>query len=225
MKHGVVMIITCYASPRAEHLKWVKDLPPDMEYVFIRGNLMLEQEYIHTKEIHECVLRCSDTYLGLPEKIKAGLSFVYKTYSPDFVVKIDDDVIVNVPKLCTFVQNTNDDYAGIVAYHKGYLYCGGPLYYLSKHSLSCMKDMDITDIDAEDICIGRCAEQNVISIHYASELYTNEYDERNEYIAFHDNKRIELPDYTSSPQKKIDPPTTKINPIPSKFRLGFLRLK
>jgi len=69
----------------------------------------LRADYSYNSESHECILRCPDTYLGLPYKTKAGLQFVYKQFNPSFVVKIDDDVLVNVPKLIQYTDSTQDD--------------------------------------------------------------------------------------------------------------------
>lgn len=210
---GVVMITSCYASSRPDKLLWVKDLPPDMTYVFIRGRLDLDRDYLYNKEAHECILKCSDQYLGLPQKIKMGFKFVFQVLNPDYVIKVDDDVIVNVSKLVDFLKTNKADYSGVVTYHLGYSYCGGPMYYLSRGALDCMRNMSTEGLDAEDACVGRQASLYGISIHNV-ELYTNDHEKKDEFIAYHDAERIEFPE---SPKIIQAPP-----PSAKPFRLSFL---
>jgi hypothetical protein len=200
------MLTSCYSSNRPDKLHWIKELPSNIEYVIIRGNTQLTTNYEFKPETHECVLRCSDTYLGLPEKIRAGFRFVYKQFNPDFVIKVDDDVVVNVPKLLTFLESNTSDYAGVPTYYRGYTYCGGPFYYLSAVALGCMKDMDITGFTEEDICVGRCANKHGITI-YSYKFHDFNYEKRDELIAYHDHNRILFPN-------PIVPPTPRVSNVP-----------
>lgn len=191
--HGIVILTSCYSSNRPDKLEWLKELPPNIQYVIIRGNTNLTTDYVFQPETHECVLRCSDTYEGLPDKIRAGFRFVYKQFNPDFIIKVDDDVIVNVPRLLEFIESNTSDYAGVATYYRGYVYCGGPLYYLSSLALGYMKDMDITGFTEEDICIGRCASKNNIPIRNCK-LHNHDYKRRDECIGYHDHNRVLFPE-------------------------------
>jgi hypothetical protein len=167
-----------------------------MDYVILRGDVNLRDDFIYNSESHECVLRCPDTYVGLPHKIKAGLKFVYNHFNPSFVVKIDDDVVVNVRKLIEYAETTKDHYAGHVTYNYNpdqglsTVYCGGPIYYLSSVALKCLQDMDSTVFSAEDACVGKhLIETCKIPVHNLH-LYTDELEQRDNHIAYHDSKRI-----------------------------------
>ena len=210
------MITTCYSSNRPDKLGWVKELA-GVDYVFIRGNPDLDREYLYDPDSHSCILRCSDTYVGLPEKIRAGFRFVYETFDPDYVVKVDDDVIVDVPKLMAFLESNTSDYAGNITYQYDYALCSGPIYCISRHALYHMQHVNISGINKEDVCIGRHANTWGIPL-YHYELYTNDHALRNNYIAYHDADRIEFQD----PPKVIQSP----EPTPTRttsFRLPFLR--
>jgi hypothetical protein len=217
---GVVMMTSCYASNRPDKLDWLKDLPTNIDYVIIRGNTELATEYEFQRETHQCVLRCSDTYAGLPEKIRAGFRFVYKEFNPDFIIKVDDDVVVNVPKLLEFIESNTGDYVGVATSCRGYAYCGGPLYYLSALALRYMKDMDITGLTEEDICVGRCANTHSIPI-YCYKFHDFDYEKRHELIAYHDHNRILFPDPVVPPLVLLPNPITSetVNQTPRLPRL------
>lgn len=196
MPWGCIMITSCYSSNRVPLLTWIKDIPPTMNYVILRGDMNLQSDYSYNSESHECILRCPDTYLGLPYKIKAGLQFVYKQFKPSFVVKIDDDVLVNVPKLIQYIESTQDEYAGIVTYNYcpgknlKSVYCGGPVYYLSSRALTCLQDMDADFSPSEDTNVGaHLIEKCNLPVHNIH-LYTNQFDKKDSYIAYHDHERV-----------------------------------
>lgn len=221
MTRGVIMIISCYSSNRVPLLTWIKDIPPTVDYVILRGDMNIQTEFIYNSDSHECILRCPDAYSGLPHKIKAGLLFVYKQFNPSFVVKIDDDVIVNIPKLLEYTETTHDHYSGNVTYNYNpdqglsTLYCGGPVYYLSSMALKCIQDMDSTVFNAEDACAGKhLIEKCMLPVHNV-QLYTSTFDEKDNYIAYHDHKRVmftaKAPTYT----RPVPPPG---------YKLSFMRL-
>jgi len=196
MTRGCIIIISCYSSNRVPLLAWINDIPPTIDYVILRGDMNLQGNYSYNSESHECILRCPDTYLGLPHKIKAGLQFVYKQFNPSFVVKIDDDVLVNVPKLIQYIESTWDHYAGNVTYNYcpgkniKSVYCGGPLYYLSSVALKCLQDMDADFSASEDANVGaHLIEKCSVPVHNIH-LYTSQFDQKDNYIAYHDQERV-----------------------------------
>ena len=190
------MIISCYSSNRVPLLTWIKDIPPTVDYVVLRGDPDLHVESVYNPDSHECVLRCPDTYLGLPHKIKAGFQFVYRQFNPSFVVKIDDDVLVNVPKLVEYTQSTHDHYAGNVTYNYnpdeklGTVYCGGPIYYLSSMAVKRLQDMDSTVFSSEDACVGKHLIEKCGVLAHSVHIYTSQVDQKDNYIAYHDAERI-----------------------------------
>lgn len=225
MTRGVVMIISCYSSNRVPLLTWINDIPPTLDYVVLRGDENLDRESVYNPDLHECILRCPDTYLGLPHKIKAGLIFVYKQFNPSFVVKIDDDVLVNVPRLIEYTQSTEDHYAGNVTYNYSpreglsTVYCGGPMYYLSSTALKYLQGMDSSVFNAEDACIGKhLIEKCKLPVHNVH-LYTDELEQRDNYIACHDSERIVFGTDTSSTHT----PAYTITVPPPNYKPSFMR--
>jgi len=212
------MIISCYSSNRVPLLTWINDIPPTLNYVILRGDPNLQREYVYNSESHECILRCPDSYIGLPHKIKAGLQFVYHKFNPSFVVKIDDDVLVNIPKLLEYTRSTQDHYAGHVTYNYNpnpnqvlsTVYCGGPAYYLSSTALKCLQYMDSTVFSAEDACVGKhLIEKCNLPVHNLH-LYTSDFDKKDQYIAYHDNERIIF--YIETPKSTPVMPQTTYKP-------------
>ena len=181
----------------------------------------IQDDFVYNSESHECVLRCPDTYSGLPHKIKAGLLFVYKQFNPSFVVKIDDDVVVNVPKLIEYAETTKDHYTGNVTYNynpndgMSSIYCGGPMYYLSSNAVSCLQDMDSTVFSSEDACVGKhLIEKRGIPAHNI-QLYTSTFDQKDNYIAYHDAERLVF---------SVKAPTHAISMPSPAYKLSFMRL-
>jgi len=224
MTRGVIMIISCYSSNRVPLLTWIKDIPPTLDYVIVRGDMNLQNDYSYNGGSHECILRCPDSYVGLPHKIKAGLQFVYRQFNPSFVVKIDDDMLVNIPKLVEYTQSTHADYAGHLTYNYSpdqglsTVYCGGPMYYLSSMAVKCLQDMDSTVFSAEDACVGKhLIETCKIPVHNVH-LYTNKLEQRDKYIAYHDHRRVVFDgrDSTHTPAYTIAAP-------PHNYKPSFMR--
>jgi hypothetical protein len=214
------MIISCYSSTRVPLLTWINDIPPTIDYVVLRGDMKLHDDYVYNSESHECILRCPDTYLGLPHKIKAGLQFIYKQFKPSFVVKIDDDVLVNIPKLIQYIESTRDDYAGVVTYNYcpgknlKSVYCGGPVYYLSSRALTCLQDMDATFSSSEDTNIGaHLIEKCNLPVHNIH-LYTDDFHQKDSYIAYHDHERVVF---------SVKAPTHAISMPSPAYKLSFMR--
>ena len=219
------MIVSCYSSNRVPLLTWIKDIPPTIEYVILRGDPNLQHEAVYNTSTHACILRCPDSYVGLPHKIKAGLQFVYRHFNPSFVVKIDDDVLVNVPRLLEYTQTTQDDYAGKVTYNYSpregisTVYCGGPMYYLSSKAVSCLQDMDSNAFSAEDACVGKhLIEKCKLPVHNVH-LYTDELEQRDKYISYHDSKRIVFGGETHSTHT----PAYTITVPPPDYKPSFMR--
>lgn len=212
------MIISCNASKRVSQLDWIRDIPPDVDYVVLRGNPDLSPDYVYNPDTHDCMLRCPDNYDGLPQKVKAGLQFVYTHFNPSYVFKIDDDVIVNIPRLLEF-STTDDDYAGRVTYNYcnniGVSYCAGPIYYLSGNALKQMKDMNDKMFMSEDMNVGWHAAQCGIPLRNVI-LYTDDLQEAGEFIAYHDCKRILFP----VPVSRAEP--TRV-PTPNLYKFSFMR--
>jgi hypothetical protein len=220
------MIISCYSSNRVPLLNWIKDIPQTIDYVVLRGDPNLQRETEYNAGTHDCILRCPDSYVGLPHKIKAGLQFVYRQFNPSFVVKIDDDVLVNVTRLLEYTRTSRDHYAGHVTYNYSpreglsTVYCGGPVYYLSSTALKCLQDMDSSVFSAEDACVGKHLIEKckipVRSIH----LYTDDLEQRDKYIAYHDSERIVIGTETYSTHT----PAYTITVPPPDYKPSFMRL-
>ena len=213
------MIISYHGSKRVPQLAWIRDIPPEIDYVVLRGNPELTEEYVYNQETHACTLRCQDNYDGLPQKIKAGLQFVYTYFNPSYVFKIDDDVVVNIPRLLAF-SHTDDDYVGRVTSNRcdsvnvSLTYCAGPIYYLSHYALAHIKDMDAQAFTSEDINVGWHAARCGIPIRNIF-LYTDNINNAGEFIAYHDWNRILFPDVITNVAKPVS--------SPRRYKFSFMR--
>ena len=172
--------------------KWLDRI--SIPYVIITGNPLLDTEYQYNAETHECILKCDDSYEGLPDKMSKAFKFIKEKFDPAFLFKVDDDVIIDVDKLNAFLHlNITAEYVGTTVSGYEYKYCGGPMYRLGPNALECLsKHFHFTHTKAEDYSVGCTLKiyANIDPIHI--QLYTDNYQHfiRNISIAFHDTTRI-----------------------------------
>uniref|UniRef100_A0A6C0AJA3 Hexosyltransferase n=1 Tax=viral metagenome TaxID=1070528 RepID=A0A6C0AJA3_9ZZZZ len=189
---GCILILSHCASDRLEKLTWIQDIPEDrLDYVIIHADPALEKDYVYSPDTHVCTLRCPDDYLNLCIKVKLSMNFILTEFDPSFVVKIDDDMIVNIPRLMMYIDSPDHcDYEGVTTYNYNFIYCGGPLYYLNRTALNFVINMKTHGFTyQEDACVGRCLKQNQCSTRHVS-TYTGVFDELTTAIAYHDGLRI-----------------------------------
>jgi hypothetical protein len=172
---------------------------PDLE----EPHKIIDNKYI--------VLKVNDDYDHLGDKTIALIKFI-NTVFPESrgLFKCDDDVVVNVKHINTFIHfaRIKDlDYCGYkVVRTKEYndwacqnnydkypvelcSYCGGPLYFLSKKALECFKTEPIKWIYYEDMRIGYHLNKNNIYPEENYNLYSNKILDSPK-ISYHNQKHF-----------------------------------
>jgi Galactosyltransferase len=183
----MIVIISHHKSKTLSKLLWIHKIP--CQYVIIKANPELDKEYDYDEINHTCIVKAPDDYIGLPYKIQKAFQFVYTKFNPDFVFKIDDDMFVDIDKLLSLKMTR--DYEGVISFCKGFVYSGGPLYYISKRSLELLQNMEI-DLNGEDVSVGKTLTKNGIIMKY-TQLYTDHISNNTRHaIAYHDNSRTFL---------------------------------
>jgi hypothetical protein len=233
-KRGCIMILSHISSDRLKQLTWIQNIPRNrIDYVIIRGEPNLKTDYIYSPDTHICTLKCPDDYLNLCIKVKLAINFILSKFNSSFVLKIDDDVLVNMSRLMEYIDKPDHcDYEGVICYNYGLIYCGGPLYYLNRKSLDFVKDMKTHGFTyQEDACIGRSLSQNKCVLR-AVNTYSNNINEMNTSISYHDNLRIifsgisageNIPDHKKRVSKElIHGDTVVIAPTPSQNQRSII---
>lgn len=64
------------------------------KYIILIGDPEIENGYCYDEYTNTLTIKCSDTYEGLPEKIIIMCKVVKDLFKPEYIVKIDDDVIL-----------------------------------------------------------------------------------------------------------------------------------
>ena len=215
------------ASPRIQELEWLNDIPPSLDYVIVKGNPELDSDYIHDTETHTCILKVNDSYDNLARKMKRAYEFIINTFNPTFLIKIDDDVIVNVYKLLKVIKTLQVyDYCGLFAYDNRHLYCGGPMYYMSNRALHYTKYIDEKDIELfgykEDVCVGKTLLKYCVNSHCVH-FYTNDISKYPYFVAYHDCNRIVVSGKTSTSKRAPAPAPAPARALPKKI-FGFLKI-
>lgn len=194
MSYIVVMIISCASSrKRFEHLEIVrkyeqiKHMYPNIVIYRIVGR----QETVKSA-VPQITVDCDDYYEYLPTKIVLAIKHIVSIHSDlDYLIKVDDDIEVNLDKLLSTLKEYNNvDYGGYVMnctqgimskhhfdkchnkelnttprYIPPFRACAGCMYILSKKSAEIISKTDIPypkDILNEDVHIGITLEKHDI---------------------------------------------------------------
>lgn len=143
-----------------------------INYAFVTGIPTLANEYEWDPMSHVLRVRCEDNYEGLSFKIHIGVRAIKELFNPDGILKIDDDVRIDVQLLHDFLKGATHDYYGKInhftgwsdhAAHKfkngGAVYipvqsAGGPVYFISKKAIDVLtKYMKPETMRYEDVCV------------------------------------------------------------------------
>jgi len=184
-------------------------------YVVLIGDPYLQEEYAYDSNTKTLTLRCMDDYEHLSTKVYMGVRALHIMFRPTGILKVDDDVLVRVPRLQEFSRMSGKpSYVGTVStftgymstYHKGkctdtslnaqsfYVpqnvkYCFGAMYYIDAKAIRCLiKNMDPKKHIYEDVLIGMVL--NACKIYPVQFPWLTEhlvtFLMMKEYIAFHD---------------------------------------
>lgn len=165
----VIGIMTCQKllhKAEDQYQKYLQNLPKytGINYVKFVGDPTISEEYKYDDKNNLLTLRCEDDYLNLPNKVFCFFKAIGELF-PDYtnVIKMDDDVVVNFPKLYELMLLCQDvPYAGRYVYRSETLspwllcksevvslyhelgkfpvhlhtqqYCAGCIYFLSRES-------------------------------------------------------------------------------------------
>lgn len=178
---GIIMILNCkkYASRRDILTNsYRKDCP--LKSYFIVGDPMIDKDYILDSSTDSITVKCEDGYDWLPHKVKLGLTAIHALFNPEYIIKIDDDMIINNQALLHWIniEKPKGDYLGLMQDNPGdtgcfqperferpqnklpvtikaVKYCAGPCYYLSKKAYMCViEHMDPEYLKLEDMNVG-----------------------------------------------------------------------
>ena len=177
-RRWVLMVTTCNKNRH----RWnairnaTRGLPVDV--VFVIG----ERRSSFDANTRELRVNCDDTYDDLVHKVIKGTRAVCKLFDPDFVIKMDDDVVLNPMRLRELLmQPPAHEYFGLQTAAHGRIdyaldrytkpqnkvpmvlpepvaYCGGPMYALGRRAAAVIArhgDPDAADMRYEDLAIGR----------------------------------------------------------------------
>ncbi len=214
------MIISCKkTSHRIDKIKttWLPHV--SIPHVILQGNPSLTHPYHFDETSRILTLRCEDNYDELPHKVCCGLRAVNELFQPEFVVKVDDDVVIHYERFNAYLTQTHGEYEGNVNTASGFssfgiasfekeknktpvyilptLYCTGPIYFLGKRSIyNLILYMDPENMKFEDVNVGATLFRCGIGGTNIT-LYTNSFNEflSSSIPAWHDKHR-------ESPQTK-----------------------
>lgn len=177
MREGIIVLVSCQANrPRWPRIraKWLDAV--GIPYVFVVGDANATCP-LFDEATRVLSVPCDDTYDSLPKKVATALREVRARFQPDFVIKVDDDVVASPTRLASLAQlPATVEYGGRavvhdgstygvekfvdpakrVAVHVNTVYCTGPVYYLNARALDVLAShMDESDAcPFEDVLVG-----------------------------------------------------------------------
>jgi len=178
-----IMILSCKAlQKRREAMKeTLSQVHGNFTFVFLEGDEDQVQEFIFNDKTRVLSLKCGDSYDYLTHKTKYGISACRKLFAFNYLIKMDDDIVIQPVSLSNFIkfcQVCDKDYLGckqlnpITESNYGsekytleknkqpivlpsIPYMGGPCYCLSVKACDIIKDhMDENGIRFEDFNVG-----------------------------------------------------------------------
>jgi len=91
---------------------WLKsNLLKDYKLIIVTGgNKITYMEKDNNFDI--LYTNCDDTYIKFPHKVYESIKYVYNYFKYDYVIKIDDDVYLNIDNLTKYIEECTYDYVG-----------------------------------------------------------------------------------------------------------------
>ena len=106
----MILLLSCVQNSwKWPHIQenWLH--PSKIPYVILIGNPNIPRKsHIYDASSHVLQVGCADNYDELVYKIAYGISAIVERFDPCYLLKIDDDVVINVPLLHLFMQSNTD---------------------------------------------------------------------------------------------------------------------
>jgi Galactosyltransferase len=148
-----------------------------IEYAFVVGNPTLANEYEWDSSSRVLRVRCEDDYEGLSFKIHCGIRAIKELFNPDGILKIDDDVWVDLDLLHAFLKNVEHDYYGKINYFTVFIpvqSVGGPVYFISRRAIDILSTyMKPETMRYEDVCVAMTLHAHGILPVSVPHMYTD----------------------------------------------------
>ena len=96
----MLMILSCIKN--VEHIPYIKSSWLDncpIPYVIVLGKPDINTEYTYNPINRIFTIKCEDNYDCLVHKVKVAVTCIMKEFNPDYIIKCDDDVYIDVDKL------------------------------------------------------------------------------------------------------------------------------
>jgi hypothetical protein len=197
----------------------------NIPYIIVVGNNDLAQnDYIYNETSKVLEVSCDDSYDDLTYKVAHAIIILRNVFNVSYIIKIDDDVIVNISQLDSVISKLIDNktqYAGKVCHYNGFVsdyginkyikssnkkplyissvsYCGGPVYFLGRNAINILSHYMLSNyIKFEDVCVG-----NILNRYNVYPTKCNLYSDKKSdlenlnSVSWHDTYKIH-------PQNKI----------------------
>ena len=163
----LLALVTCHsrgAYADAQRDTWIPNIPPELDYKFFLGPSTREPK------TDEVFLDCDDSYGGLPSKVRAIMCWALE-HEYDFVVKVDDDTIVN-PLAFLKSGYQHHDFTGRINNDHGVIDTPwGFFYVLSKSAMEIMASSALPGNNNDEMWISHALKKHDIILHREYRYY------------------------------------------------------
>lgn len=134
------------------------------EYLFLMGGGAELKEPVVEHDM--LILPVPNHYDSLPRRTREFCRWALENREFDWLLKIDDDSFVSIPRLHRFAQEAVGDYLGLEYHVAPFWHSGGAGYMLSRKSAEIIVEKMTDRTGAEDFLAGLYLNQNGISTTY-----------------------------------------------------------
>lgn len=115
MKYAL-MLLGCRKNEYKRMLQvqtWIRHLPPDVLWFHVVGDPRIRRSKYFSDE-HLLVVKTSDKYEALTDKVSAAIRYIYEHFDVDAVVKADDKMVIHPEKMDLVVKRLMESRASYV---------------------------------------------------------------------------------------------------------------
>ena len=174
----LIALISCHARPQyadAQRETWITQVPAGLDYRFFLGQGNREPK------ADEVFLSCDDSYRGLPNKVQETVRWAL-SYGYDYMLKIDDDVVLK-PAVFASAGYNNYDFSGHINEDRQAVSAPwGFCYTLSRRAMEKVAQASLPPNNNDEVWVANTLAQHGITLHNENRYHLHK-GNRQDFVA------------------------------------------